>query len=257
MSTSHGQFVWYELMTTDTAAATAFYGSVIGWTAKDAGVPDRQYTILSAAEAGVGGLMELPQAARDAGAGPAWLGYVAVDDVDAIVARVKNAGGAIHHPADDIPGVGRFAFVSDPQGAAFELIKPLTTGEAPPAAGSTPGRVGWHELFAADRESAFAFYADLFGWTKAEAIDMGPMGIYQLFASGGVPVGGMMTKPEGTPAPAWRYYFNVDDIDAAVTRVKDAAGQVLNGPQQVPGGQWVAQCLDPQGAMFGMVGPDR
>lgn len=257
MSTFHGQFCWCELMTTDTAAATEFYRRVIGWGATDAGVPDRHYTILSAGETGVAGLMELPPAARNAGARPGWIGYLAVDDVDVMAARIKSAGGNIHHAAENIPGIGRFAVVSDPQGAIFSLIKPLDAGQAPPAAVATPGRVGWHELHAADREAAFAFYADLFGWTKAEAIDMGPMGTYQLFATGGVPVGGMMTRHDPAVPPHWLYYFNVDGIDAAVVRATDAGGQVLNGPLEVPGGMWVAQCRDPQGAMFAMVGAAR
>jgi uncharacterized protein len=257
MSTSYGQFVWCELMTSDAASATEFYRSVIGWGAQDAGVPDRHYTILSAGETPVGGLMELPPAARDAGARPGWVGYIAVDDVDAVAARIKDTGGTIHRAPEDIPGVGRFSVVGDPQGAAFMLFKGMDAGPRPPPAGSTPGRVGWHELQAADGKAAFDFYANLFGWTKADAIDMGPMGIYQLFATNDVPVGGMMTKPETAPAPFWLYYFNVDDINAAVTRVKGARGQVLNGPMQVPGGSWVAHCLDRQGVMFAMVSPDR
>ena len=257
MSAFHGQFVWCELMTTDDAAATAFYSAVIGWSAKDAGAAHVRYTILSAGETGVGGLVELPKSAQDAGARPAWIGYIAADDVDAMAARVMGAGGAIHCGPDDIPGVGSFAKVTDPQGAAFTLFRPLDGGPAPPPAGATPGRVGWHELHAADREAAFAFYAGLFGWTKAEAIDMGPMGIYQLFATGGAAAGGMMTKMEAMPAPFWLYYFNVDDIDAAMTRAKGAGGQVVHGPHEVPGGSWIARCVDPQGAMFAMVAPGR
>lgn len=257
MSTSQGQFVWCELMTIDAGSATQFYRAVIGWSAKDAGMPGWQYTLLSAGETQMGGLMELPQPARDAGARPGWIGYVAVDDVDAVAGRVEQEGGAIRRAAGDIPGVGRFAIVTDPQGAAFTLFKGMEAGASPPAAGSTPGRVGWHELHAADWEAAFAFYAGLFGWTKGEALDMGPMGTYQLFAIGGVPAGGMMTKSDAAPAPYWLYYFNVDEIGAAVTRVKDSGGQVLNGPHQVPGGSWIAQCVDPQGAMFAIVGPDR
>jgi predicted enzyme related to lactoylglutathione lyase len=120
-----------------------------------------------------------------------------------------------------------------------------------------PGHTGWRELHAGDRERAFGFYSGLFGWTKAEALDMGPMGIYQLFATGGVPVGGMMTKTQAFPAPAWLYYFNVDDIEAAVVRVKDKGGQLLMGPHEVPGGAWIVQGRDPQGAMFALVGPHR
>jgi predicted enzyme related to lactoylglutathione lyase len=254
----HGQFCWCELLTTDAASATEFYRRVIGWNAADAGVPGHQYTILSAGETGMGGLMELPQSARDAGAQPGWIGYIAVDDVDAAAARVKDGGGSIHRAPEDIPGIGRFAMVKDPQGAAFTLFRPLDAGqEPPPAAGATPGRVGWHELHANDWEAAFAFYADQFDWKKADALNMGPMGIYQLFATRDVPVGGMMTRNDAIPAPVWLYYFNVDEIGAAVARVTDAGGQVLNGPHQVPGGSWIAQCRDPQGAMFAMVGPDR
>ena len=108
-----------------------------------------------------------------------------------------------------------------------------------------------------DQEAAFAFYAGLFGWTKAEAIDMGAMGTYQLFATGGAPVGGMMTRSDSMPPPSWLYYFNVDSAERAATRVRDAGGQVANGPHQVPGGSWIAHCLDPQGAIFAVVGPNR
>lgn len=257
MSTSHGRFVWYELMTTDAAAATEFYSSVLGWTARDAGMSDKPYTILSAGETMVGGLLDLPQSARDAGARPGWIGYIAVEDVDAYAARVQHAGGTIHRAPEDIPGVGRFAVAGDPQKAAFVLFSPSGTGQAPPDTGRAPGHVGWHELQAADWQTAFAFYADLFGWTKDEAIDMGPMGTYQIFTIAGTQAGGMMTKTDAQSRPFWLYYFNVAEIDAAVARVKDAGGQVVHGPQQVPGGMWIAQGLDPQGVLFAVVAPTR
>src|ERR1035437_9827858 len=136
--------------------------------------------------------MELPGEARARGARPGWIGYVAVDDVDAIAARIKAAGGRIHHGPDNIPDVGRFAVVADPQGAVIALFKPSTAGNRPLPAGPAPGLVGWHELHATDQQAAFDFYAGLFGWTKAKAMDMGPMGVYQLFAIGGVPAGGVM-----------------------------------------------------------------
>jgi predicted enzyme related to lactoylglutathione lyase len=256
MSTHHGQFVWYELMTTDIAAAAAFYGAVLGWSARDSGMPNHDYTIVSVGEAGVGGIMGMPQHYRDAGGRPGWIGYVGVDDVDAIAARVVGLGGSIHRGPEDIPTVGRFAVVADPQGASFVLFTPqaMQTPQPPPPKAMAPGHVGWHELFAADRETAFDFYAGLFGWTKGNAVDTGPMGIYQIFAAGGPDIGGMMTKPEAVPAPFWQYYFNVPDIDAAVARVKDSGGQVLNGPMEVPGGAWIVHGMDPQGASFALVG---
>ena len=120
-------------------------------------------------------------------------------------------------------------------------------------AGQAPGRVGWHELLAADWEKAWAFYSELFGWQKADT-DIGAMGTYQLFSAGGQTIGGMFTKPPTVPVPFWLYYFNVGDIDAAVRRVKAGSGQVLNGPIEVPGGSWIVQCTDPQGAIFALVG---
>lgn len=255
---AQGRFVWYELMTTDPVAALDFYRSVAGWSARDAGMPGMSYTVLSAGDSDVAGLMALPEAARAAGAAPAWLGYIAVDDVDAMAARLQAAGGAVHRAPEDIPGIGRFAVVADPHGAVFALFRG-SDGEMPPAAPmGTPGHVGWHELMAGDGEAAFAFYAGLFGWTKGEGHDMGPMGVYQLFGPpGGEAIGGMMTKPAEVPAPYWAFYINTDAIDAAGERVKTGGGQVVNGPMEVPGGAWILQCLDPQGAFFALVAPRR
>jgi predicted enzyme related to lactoylglutathione lyase len=259
MTTIPSKFVWYDVMTSDIGAAETFYRSVIGWDAKDSGMADRSYTIFSMGPAMVGGLMPIPEEARAMGARPGWMGYIGVDDVDACASRLKAAGGAVHRPPEDIPGVGRFCVVADPHGAAFILFKGEGEGEAQnaPVAPMTPGHIGWHELQAGNAESDFAFYAELFGWAKAEAIDMGAMGVYQTFATGGAAVGGIMTKMPEVPAPFWLYYLNVDAIDAAVARATQGGGKLLMGPQQVPGGSWIVQCLDPQGAMFAMVACKR
>ena len=253
MSDPQGKFCWYELMTTDVAAASRFYETVVGWSIQDSGLAGMSYSVLSVQGAGVGGLMALPET----GVRPGWLGYVWVADVDAAAEQVKTAGGAIHKSGTDIPGVGRFSVVADPQGAIFYLFKDAG-GERPPMpAPWTPGLIGWHELHAGERESAFAFYAGQFGWTKGEAFEMGgPVGVYQLFATGPEgAVGGMMNKMDAVPMPFWLYYFCVENIDAAAARVTGAGGQVLNGPHEVPGGSWIVQGMDPQGAMFALVGP--
>jgi predicted enzyme related to lactoylglutathione lyase len=253
MSQSHGKFVWYDVMTTNTKAAESFYQGVIGWDVKDSGMPDRSYTLLLVGPTMVGGLMPIPESARAMGARPCWMGYVAVDDVDVYAGRVKAAGGTVHRAPEDIPGVGRFAVVADPHGAGFILFKGTSDQAPAPVPWGTPGHIGWRELHAGNGESAFAFYSGLFGWTKAQAFDMGPMGIYQTFATGDDPCGGMMTKTPDMPSPCWIYYFNVDDINAAVNRVKDRGGEILMGPHEVPGGSWIAQCRDPQGAMFALI----
>jgi uncharacterized protein len=257
MSDNHGKFVWYELMTTDPKSAETFYRSAVGWGAQDSGMPDMPYTLFTAGTVPVAGLMEIPQRVLDGGARPFWSGYVAVDDVDASAAAAKRDGGTIHHAPDDIPGVGRFAVIGDPDGATLCLFKAGGGAQGEPPAPGTPGTAGWRELYAGDREALFAYYAKLFGWTKADALDMGPIGVYQLLACNGETFGGMMTKPPQVPMPCWLYYFNVDAIDAAVGRVKSGGGQVLNGPMQVPGGSWIIQCLDPQNAAFCLVAPRR
>jgi uncharacterized protein len=255
MSDSQGRFVWYELMTTDTKAAGAFYSAVVGWGVEDSGMTGMEYLFFKSGSANLGGLMILPDEARKMGAPPNWSGYIAVDDIDAATDKVKRLGGIVHMPPRDIPNVGRFSVVADPQKAAFILFQPQPSPTPPevPAPG-TPGRVGWHELYATDSEKAFAFYADMFGWTKDQTVDIGPMGTYQLFAltSGGPAIGGMWNKPAQIPATFWLYYFNVEAIDAAAERVKANGGKIVNGPMEVPGGTFIVQCQDPQGAMFAL-----
>ncbi|NEU13006.1 VOC family protein [Methylobacterium sp. BTF04] len=262
MPAPDGQFIWYELLTSDVPAAEAFYRSVVGWQAAPADVAGMAYTRFSAGATPVAGLMELPEEARASGGRPGWIGHIAVDDVDAFARRVSEDGGAIHRPPADSPGIGRFAVAADPHGAAFVLFAPglPSDGSRPPPVGSTaPGNVGWRELHAGDRVTDFAFYSGLFGWTPTEAIDLGPMGLYQLFAMGGEQAeGGLMTKPPQMQGPPmWLYYFTVEGIDAAAARVTEAGGQVLNGPHQVPGGAWILHGLDPQGALFALTTADR
>lgn len=254
MSKQPSKFVWYDLMTTDVPAAEKFYGEVVGWATADSGMPGMTYTMLSAGPTQVGGIMPLPEGSAEAGGRPGWTGYVGVADVDASAAAFEKAGGSVHHAGTDIPGVGRFAVVADPQGAVLNLFKGATDAEPAPVPPGTPGHIGWRELHAADGPSAFAFYADQFGWAKGRAMDMGEMGVYQLFTADGQDLGGMMTKMPAAPHPFWLYYFNVPGVDAAADRAKAAGAQILNGPMEVPGG-FIVQALDPQGAMFALYGP--
>jgi uncharacterized protein len=256
MANHNGSFVWYELMTTDLAAAQTFYSQVLGWQCADSGMPGMQYTLASAGTDQVAGMMTLPAEQRAAGVPPNWSGYIAVEDVDSKTQGLASMGATVMHPATDIPGVGRFSVVGDPQGAVFVLFKDAGGDYKLPAPG-TPGTVGWHELMTSELDPAWNFYSSAFGWTKDEAFDMGPMGLYQLFSAGSGPTGGMMKRPPDMPVSAWMYYFNVEALDAAIARVKSGGGQIYNGPQEVPGGSWVAQCADPQGAMFSLVAAKR
>ena len=256
------KFIWYELMTSDLDPALDFYRTVVGWTTSEAEQPDMRYVIWNASDRGIGGAMQLTDAMREGGAVPAWLGYIHVEDTDAKAEAIAADGGKILMQPGDIPNVGRFALVADRGGAAFYLLTPRPRdgdGPPPPLDQYAPGNCGWHELYAADGEkSAIDFYGGQFGWTTASEMDMGEMGTYRIFATGGEDgVGGMMDKPAQMPAGAWQYYFNVDAIDAAAERVKAGGGQVIMGPMEVPNGMWVLQGLDPQGAHFALVAPRR
>jgi hypothetical protein len=242
-------------MAGDTSAAKSFYSSVAGGSAEDVPMPGMTYTLLKAGETQIGGLMQLPAEARQAGMQTCWLGYIAVDDVDAAAARLQELGGKVHRTPADIPGVGRFAVVADPQGAMFHLFNAVVVRE--PAATNAARHVGWHELHTSDWPKALSFYGAMFGWGKGSGFDMGALGNYQQFTIGGTPAGGMFNSPAAQGACFWLFYFSVGDIDAAAGRVTAAGGKILNGPQQVPGGGWILQAADPQGAMFALLGTRR
>lgn len=241
-------FVWFELVTTDAKAAGDFYKTVIGWGSEMSSGPAGPYTIFKAGQIPVGGMLEMQ------GVPPGWLGYVGVDDVDGFARKVEAAGGAVHKAPQDIPDVGRFAVVADPQGAMFVLFKGALDQDPPRPAPMSPGSLGWSELHAADWEKAFDFYAPLFGWVKHDTVPMGEMGVYQTFGPPEAAIGGMFSNHAPAPGPYWLYYFGVDGVDSAVERAKAAGGEILMGPVEVPGGAFVVNAKDPQGAVFAFLG---
>jgi predicted enzyme related to lactoylglutathione lyase len=238
-----GRFMWHELLTTDTAAAATFYAKVLPWRTQPSNMPG--YTIFMAGGAQVGGLMALP----DDGAGtPAhWLVYVGAPNVDATVVQAQALGARVCKEATDIPNVGRFAVLADPQGATFAVFTPSS---GPPPAQPSQGSFSWHELQTTDVPAALRFYTELFGWSKGVGHDMGAMGIYQLFDHGGTGVGGMCNTQGPSTPPSWLSYVHVGEADRAVAAAKAAGGRLLHGPIEVPGGSWIALFLDPQGGAF-------
>jgi predicted enzyme related to lactoylglutathione lyase len=252
-----GKFCWVELLTSDVSAAQSFYSDVVGWTVAESGLADRDYRIFSNDGHGAGGLMLLPEEAKAMGARPHWMSYISSDDVDADVEKVVAAGGKLYRPAETLPAIGRFAVVADPQGATFSLWTDLTDRDHPRLPPMSVGQAGWRELYADDVERAFEFYSTSFGWTRGNALDMGPMGIYQLFSIEGRDVGGIMRRPEHVPVAFWNTYFTVAALDEAVARVEKGGGRIVNGPTEVPGGAWVVQAFDPQGVFFSLVSSKR
>lgn len=247
--TPRGRFVWHELMTTEPDAAQGFYASVVGWgtTTWD---EDPSYRLLTMQGAPMAGLLRLPDEARASGAPPHWLTYIAVPDVEGAVARATGLGASVYVQPQDVPSVGRFAVLADPQGAVFAVFRPAQPGGSEELA---LGDFSWHELATTNWQAAWEFYTALLGWEFDSSFDMGPAGTYWMFRSAGGKrtLGGMYTKPPEMQAPAhWLPYILVPSVDRTLEAVRRHGGQVLNGPMEVPGGDRIAQCLDPQGGAF-------
>lgn len=248
-----GRFLWFELLAADPAAAKPFYTALTGWVSHDSQGGDIPYTEFENGETSVAGMLALPAEAKAGGAQSAWLGHIGHPDVDAAVARAVELGATVMAPVREIPTVGRFAVLRDPQGATFAIYTP--EGEASGHDGKPEvGEFSWKELITTDHTAAFEFYSELFGWKKLDAMDMGPAGIYQLYGrTEELPLGGMMTKTPDMPMPpSWVHYIRVPDVHAAAEQVKQLGGQVAMGPHEVPGGDYILLGVDPQGAHFAL-----
>jgi predicted enzyme related to lactoylglutathione lyase len=259
-------FIWYELMTPDLDGAKAFYDAVVGWRFDGPGEQpgDDFYRMImrgdGAAIAGAaGGALKLSAEMSAAGARPCWVAYLHTADVDAKVAEIVAEGGAQLMAVQDIPQ-GRFAMVTDPQGVAFYVMAPIPPEDAPDGVSrvfetNTPQHVSWNELMTTDLAAAKDFYARHFGFVFTGSMPMGELGEYCFFEQNGVAIGAMMQKPPSLPAPVWNTYIRVADIDHACAAIRAGGGQVIHGPQEVPGGDWSLNGVDPQGALFSLVGP--
>jgi uncharacterized protein len=249
-SAKNGNFVWYEHLTRDPKAAIDFYTDIAGWTTQPfAQSPD--YIMWVGQQGPLGGVMKLPDEALKMGTPPTWMGHVQVESVDAAASATKNIGGKVHKEPSDIPTVGRFAVIADPQGAIISIFKPneaMTLHDT-----SKEGEICWCELITSDSAAAFKFYSQIFGWKILQEMDMGPMGTYRVYGIGDKQLGGMMTAPKGSPMPpVWFYYIETSDLDAAIGRAKKKGANIMNGPMEVPGGGRIAQVQDPQGAAFAL-----
>lgn len=211
------------------------------------------YTLWMAGKTQVGGLTGLPESA-EAGTPPHWIIYIATPDVDATVADAERLGGKIVKEPADIPNMGRFAVLTDPQGATFAVYTP----PGPPPEGSEgakpgPGEFTWHELATTDAAAALDFYVELFGWEKGPGHDMGGMGTYQLINLQGAESGGVYNLQGNATPPHWLSYVQVPDCAKAADVAKGAGARILNGPMEVPGGSWITMMEDPQGGSFAVV----
>ena len=244
-----GRILWYELLTTDVDAAEKFYTTVVGWTVTPFnGSPQRYDMWMRAGDKPMGGVMPIPEGMNFP---PHWGFYVGVPKLEDGVSKVLQLGGSTLSEVIDVPTVGRMRTMKDPQGAAFSIYEPVSPPS--PEGEAQVGDGSWQELNTTDAEAAMKFYTELFGWRPTETMDMGPMGKYHMFGRS-FPLGGMMNKPPqmAQMPPHWGFYFRVPDVNAGAERVKANGGQILNGPMEVPGGDWIVNCMDPQGASFSL-----
>lgn len=247
---NNGRFVWYEQLTRDSKKSIDFYTQVMGWKT-EAFEESNDYVMWVSEQGPLGGVEKLSDEATRKGISPLWMAHVQVDNVDATAAQVKKLGGKIHKEPSDIPTVGRFAVIADPQGAMLSIFTPahpMTLHDT-----SKIGEFCWNELLTSDSAAAFNFYTQIFGWKKIQDMDMGPMGTYTVFGVEDRQLGGMMTTPKGSPMPPmWIYYTETSDLNAAIGRATRNGATVMNGPMEVPGGGHIAQLTDSQGAAFAL-----
>jgi uncharacterized protein len=243
----NGKFIWHELITTDTKSAVGFYSKVAGLKTQLMS-PDSTYTMLVAGSVPMGGLLDT----ATMGGSPRWLSFILSTNTDETARQAESLGGKVLKAPADLPSGGRAAILQDPQGTVFGVWS-SGSDESPVSPDVPLGGISWHELATTDRAAAFTFYQTLFGWHETSSMDMGPQGVYQMFAPAGVKdsVGGIYGKaPESPGGPNWLPYLKVADARPVTAVAKKHGAQILTGPMQVPGGGWISMGVDPQGALF-------
>ncbi|HVU31768.1 MAG TPA: VOC family protein [Sphingomicrobium sp.] len=254
-----GDFIWYELMTSDAEGAKAFYDAVVGWNIGESVAEYNGYRMINTADGRqAGGVLPLTAEMQQHGARPTWLGYLNVADVDRKVQSIEAAGGKTLIAPTDIPSVGRIAMVTDPQGAPFYVMKPIPPEghENEPSTVFSPtdqGRCAWNELSTTDPAAARRFYGDQFGWTTDNFMPMGEHGEYRFIDHQGLTLGAI-SGTMGSPQPHWRFYFRVGSVGEAKAAAEARGGRIAVGPMEVPGGDHIVIGTDPQGAEFALVG---
>lgn len=247
-----GSFVWHDLVTPRAKDAAAFYSEITRWNVEPWEYDETDGALFALDNQPLG-RASATTAASDAGSAPPhWLPHVYVYDVDACLRQVPKIGGQVLRGPVEVHNVGCWATIADPQGATIGMFEPT---QNPPGHAGAPrrGEFSWHELATTDYKSAFEFYKALFHWEQVGEYDMGEMGMYFMFGQRGRSYGGMFNAP-GTQ-PNWLSYVRVDDVTDAARVAERLGGKVKRGPMEVPGGDWIVQCEDPQGAPFALHTP--
>lgn len=243
-------FSWVDLATTDLSAAKAFYGGLFGWDALDIPIDEEGnvYVMFQIDGKNVAGGGQLDPATAEQGVPPNWTSYVNQEDVDAVAARITEAGGNVMMSPMDVFDSGRMAIGTDPTGAVFGVWQPKNHIGAQLV--NQPGTLVWNELQTRDTESAQKFYGHVFGWTG----DVDESGYVTVLADGRRHAGmiPMDENWEGVP-PNWSVYFHVEDVEASAAKAQELGGKLL--VPVTPAGEIgrFAVVQDPQGAVFNII----
>ena len=242
-----GEPCWVDLGSPDLAASTAFYTSLLGWTAGQGDAAHGGYTVFHLDGEQVAGAGPI----GGTGFAPSWGVYLSVADADGAAEAVTRAGGQVVVPPLDIADGGRMAVLEDATGALVHVWQPRMFAGARRT--HEPGTLTWVELSSHDLEASARFYGDVFGWTSRE-VPMG-FGPYVVLSLDGRDVAGLTSMAPGMPAePAsfWTPYFEVEDPDDVAGRCADLGGRVLQEPADIDPGRF-ALLADSVGATFGII----
>lgn len=243
---SPGTPSWVDLGTTDVAGATAFYGSLFGWTVEDLGPDSGGYGLIRKDGKQVAGIGPATDPAR----GTSWSVYLATDDVDGTTARVEANGGKVIVPPMDVMDQGRMAVFTDPTGAFISVWQAGRHTGAELV--NEPGSLTWAELMTSDIAATKSFYPAVFPITTRD-VEVGDGMTYTLLEAGGRGVAGAMQIGPDMPGmpPHWSLYFAVDDCDAVADKaVELGATELLRNDS--PAGRF-AILTDPQGGGFSII----
>ena len=243
-----GTFCWVDLSTTAPAKASAFYQRLFGWEWTDYPAGDGIYTMATPGGRPVAGLYTMADTLQKQGVPSHWSAYIRVGAVDAVAARVPEAGGRVEIPPFSIPGMGRMAGLTDSTRAPFNVWEP--DGHPGAARVNEPGCFCWNDLNTRDPRKAAVFYNTLFGWTVQEQADLPG---YHVVHHDGRPAGGIRDMrgvlPDAVP-PHWNVWFSVADLDESLKTIKKNKGTRLAPVQDVPGVGRLALVRDSAAAVF-------
>ena len=247
-----GTFCWFELATSDQAAAKKFYGGLFGWTANDVPMgPGAFYTMFQLRGRNAGAAYTLgPEEARQ-GVPPHWGTYVAVANADETTAKAKTLGATVLAGPLDVADHGRMAVLRDPAGAVISVWQAKQHQGV-----GVWGEVGafcWSELLTRDTTAATKFYTALFGWKTK--VTEGAGFPYTHWQNDGADIGGMMAIMEqwGPMPPCWVNYVQVQNCDQTAAKATSLGGKVCMPPTDIPNTGRFAMLQDPQGAMLSVI----